>query len=144
ILNSLDLCEDAATAVGAERVLGKGGGNDLKAAAMVISGGLSVDNPPHSSVIRVRFAHSDPALCQVVLREIIEAYLKRHKAIHRDAAEFDDILTSEEAQLNAKILQDEEQLRTLKAKAGVTSVEDSKKSLSDQLARSRQDLFDAE
>ena len=145
ILKSLDLCEEVAAVVGAERVLGKGGSsNDVIAAAMTISGGLNVDNPSRSSVIRVRFAHPDPGLCQIVLRELIEAYLKRHKAIHRDTAAFDDILAQEADQLRARIRVNEDELRNLNARAGVTSVGDAKKSLSDQLSRARQEQFDAE
>ncbi|HTG44433.1 MAG TPA: hypothetical protein VK633_07855, partial [Verrucomicrobiae bacterium] len=103
--------------------------------------GLSVENPRRSNIIKVRFVHGNPEVCQTVLRQLIETYFKRHKEVHRAAGSYDDILTQQSQALLVRIRAEEEELRKLKAQAGVISVEDSKKSLTDQLARLSQELF---
>ncbi len=141
ILTSLDLCEEVAVAVGPDRILGPGGSNNIMGAAMVIRDGLSVDNPPRSSIIVVRFTHADPTICPDVLRQLIESYLLRHKAVHRDPREFDEVLFEHGQKLLASIRQNEDKLRRLKSDAGIVSVEEARKSLSEQSTKLRQELF---
>ncbi len=143
ILTSLDLCEEVAALVGPDKILGKGGSN-ATSAAVAIYRGLTVENPRRSDIIKVRFVHSDPAMCQTVLRQLIQSYFKRHKEVHLMAGSDDDAASQQAQQLLVRIRQNEEELRNLKAKAGVISVEDSKKTLTDQLSRLREDFFTAE
>jgi len=144
ILTSLDLCEEVAVAVGPERILGKDGGSNVMAAAMTIRNGITPDNPPGSSIIRVQFSHSDPTVCQAVLRQVMDSYFSRHKTLHRDPPEFERVLSDEAAQLLVRVRENEKTLRKLKAEAGVISIDDAKKGLSDQLSSLRKELFNAE
>jgi polysaccharide biosynthesis transport protein len=147
ILTSLDLCEEVATLVGPEKILDKihAGESNVTAAALAIYRGLTVENPRRSNIIRVRFSHLDPSVCQVVLRQLIETYFKRHRSIHRDAASFDVVLAQQAEQLRNKIIISEGELRNRKANARVLiSVEDDKRTLSEQLSRLRQELFSTE
>jgi uncharacterized protein involved in exopolysaccharide biosynthesis/Mrp family chromosome partitioning ATPase len=143
ILTSLDLCEEVATLVGPEKISG-GGGSNVMIAAVALYKGLTVENPRRSNIIKVRFVHRDPAVCQTVLRQLIESYFRRHKEVHRAGGSYDEVLSKQALDLDARIRTDEEELRKLKAQAGVISVEDSKKALTDQLSRLQQDIFDAE
>src|SRR6185503_16094591 len=61
LITSLDLCEQVAKLVGAEKVLGKNGGSNTTAAAVVIFNGIKLENPRRSNIIKVRFSHPDPA-----------------------------------------------------------------------------------
>jgi polysaccharide biosynthesis transport protein len=147
ILNSMDLCKEVAELVGPEKILGKvrSGESNLTAAAVSIYRGLTVDNLRRSNIILVRFSHRDPSVCQLVLGRLIESYFKRHKSIHRDASSLDDALAQQAAQLRTRIMQSEEDLRQRKAKAKVLiSVDDDKKTLSEQLSRLRQEFFNTE
>src|SRR5215203_4425696 len=142
ILKSLDLCQDVAEIVGPEKILGRGNTN-VVSAAIAIYQGIFTDVPKYSSIIKVRFKHADPALCQQVLGQIIETYYKRHVAVHRAAATYDTVLSQREAQLLVRVRQTEQDLRERKAKANVISLEDSKKHLHERFDRIQQEIFSA-
>lgn len=144
ILTSHDLCEEVARRVGPEKLLGKGRGSNVTAAAEVIYKGLDLNNPHRSNIIRVRFSHGDPALCQVVLSELIEEYFRRHKKIHHTGRNYEGILSVEANDLLNRIHENEEDLQKLNRKAGVVSVVESKNNLAAELARLRQKHNDAE
>jgi succinoglycan biosynthesis transport protein ExoP len=145
ILRSLDLCEEVAKRVGPERILGhvEGSSNSTLAASAVYNG-LRLEHPPRTRIVKIRFSHQDPAICQVVLREIIDAYFKRHVLIHRTAGNYDSILSSEATEILNRIRSNEAELQRLNRKAGVISVEEAKKNLGSELARLRQKQIDAE
>ncbi len=145
ILTSLDLAKQVAETVGPDKILAKwGGGKDLDVAAVKIQKNLLVEVPRMSSVIHIVFRHPDPAMVQPVLRAVIDQYLKMHVDIHRAVGIIGDFLTQETDQLRTRLAQTEEELRKARNKAGVISLEDSKKANSDQMARLRQEIFESQ
>jgi succinoglycan biosynthesis transport protein ExoP len=144
ILTSHDLCEEVARRVGPEKLLGKGRGSNVVAAAEVVYKGIELNNPHRSNIIRVRFSHGDPAICQIVLGELIEEYFKRHKKIHHTGRNYEGILSVEAQDILNRIRENEEELQKLHRRAGVVSVTESKINLASELARLRQKYFDAE
>ncbi|MDB6093020.1 MAG: hypothetical protein JWM32_582 [Verrucomicrobia bacterium] len=145
ILSSLDLAQEVAKNVGPEKVLAKiSGGKSLNEAAGVIRGGLTVDVPRKSSVIDVTFRHPDADIVQVVLRELVVSYKKKHVEIHRAVGMVGDFLTQETDQLRTRLAQTEEELRKTMNKAGIISLEDFKKTSGEQTAHIRQQIFDAQ
>src|ERR1043166_5126667 len=131
ILTSLDLAEQVATNIGPEKILGKSlgksSGTNAYVAAVLIRKNLQLDVPKKSNVIRVAFQHSDPEVVQPVLRELINIYMQKHQEYHRTAAVSDNVLTQETDQIHSQLLEIEKALRQATAKAGVISLEDSKK-----------------
>lgn len=147
ILTSLDLAQEVAKAIGPEKVLGQSTGSasdDLFAASVLIQGNLVVEVPPNSSVIRLAFYHSNPVTAQVVLKELVASYLKKHREIHRAAGMVNDFLNQETDQLRRRLSDTENELRKATNTAGIISLEDSKKSFGEQIARIRQQIFDAQ
>ncbi len=145
ILNSLDLAEEVAKSIGADKILGSSSKPPTDfGAALVIQQGLVPEVLPNSSVIRVSFSHPNPEIAQLVLRELIAFYLKRHVEVHMAAGGVADAMSQEKDQLRAQLAQTEEELRKVMSGAGIISLEDSKKSFSDQFVRIRQQLFDAQ
>lgn len=145
ILTSFDLSSRVADAVGPERILAKlDGGKDPLRAAVTIRDGLLVEVPRNSSVIHVSFSHPDPTIVQPVLAEIVRQYLKTHVEIHRAVGIIGDFLSQETDQLRNRLAQTEEELRKARNKAGVISLEDSKKEFSGELARLRDAIRDAQ
>ncbi|HEU5080712.1 MAG TPA: prefoldin subunit [Opitutaceae bacterium] len=145
ILTSMDLARQVAETIGPEKILGTAEGENLVTkAATVINKGLLVEVPPRSSVIRVTFTHSDKAIVQPVLRELIDRYLKMHLEIHRAVGMVGDFLTQETEQLKQRLAATEEELRNTQSKAGVVSVEQAKKAAADQEARIREEIFNAQ
>ena len=145
ILTSFDLAQQAAATIGPEKILKKPGtGNDLFNAAVTIKKSLLVEIPPRTSVISVTFRHWNPAIVQPALQEIIALYLEKHKEIHQSKGLADNFLIQETDKLRTRLSQTEEALRSAKNKAGVISIDDSKKSYSDQISKIRQDILSAE
>jgi uncharacterized protein involved in exopolysaccharide biosynthesis len=84
LLNSFDLAEEVAKAIGATNILkGLGEGNSDQAAAGAIRAGLAIKMRPKSNVISVSYAHPDPAIARQVVTTLIARYQKMHVRIHR-------------------------------------------------------------
>ena len=145
ILTSRDLANQVVEAVGADKVLGKAGGaTNRAAAASVVVKGLAVEVPRRSNVIKVTFQHPDPETAQTVLHQLILSYRRKNFEVHRAVGIFDEFLTKKTDELRALLSQTDEDLRKLKLKANVTSLDESKRNIADQLAHIRQQLVDAE
>jgi uncharacterized protein involved in exopolysaccharide biosynthesis/Mrp family chromosome partitioning ATPase len=145
ILTSLDLAQQVAESVTPQKILAKlGGGNDKNAAAAVIHSSLLAEEPKKSNVIRITFKHPDPEVVQLVLTSLIEKYLQAHGEIHRSVAVLDDFLSKETDQLRSRLVQTEDELRKAKAKAGIFSLDDTKKVYTEQISKIQQSIFDAE
>jgi polysaccharide biosynthesis transport protein len=144
-LYSLDLARQVVQVVTPEKILAKsGGGADTNQAAFLVKGGLTVDQLPNSSVIRIVFQNPDPELVQPVLGEIIDAYFTKHMQMHSGMGVSDNFLTNETVRLRAELAQTDDQLGNLKRAAGVISVGDTQKAYAEQISKLRQDLSSAE
>jgi uncharacterized protein involved in exopolysaccharide biosynthesis/Mrp family chromosome partitioning ATPase len=145
ILRSLDSAQHVADAIGPEKILAKaGGGKDRIQAAALVRKNLTVQVPIKSSVIRIVFQHPDAGIVQPVLNGLIDSYLKKHAEVHQSPGTSDDFLTQQTDQLRSRLSQTDQELRKARNKAGVISLEDTKKAYTEQIAKIRQDLFAAE
>ena len=144
ILLSLDLCRQVAESIGPSRILAKSGGSNLTQAAGMIYGGLDADIVRYSTVIKVSAAHSDPEIAQLILERLIDSYLKRHAEIHRGLGTMDGILGQQTDQIRSRLLQTDQELQELRTKAGVLSLEDSRKAITEQMGNIRQMILTAE
>src|SRR5208282_832164 len=139
-LYSLDLAELVVQAITPEKILAKvGGGTDTNQAALLVRKGLTLEQTPNSSVIRIIFQNPDPKLVQPILGEIINAYFTKHVQMHQGMGVSDNFLTNETTRLHADLAQTDDQLGNLKRAAGVISVGDTKKAYADQISQIRQD-----
>jgi uncharacterized protein involved in exopolysaccharide biosynthesis/Mrp family chromosome partitioning ATPase len=92
-------------------------------------------------VVTIVFKHPDPEITAQVVRLVVEQYLKTHVEIHRSSGMVGEFLAQETDQLRSRLAQTEEELRRARAKAGVLSVEDARKAISDQVNGLRQQIF---
>lgn len=143
ILTSLDLAQEVATNVGTDKILGKTNGNFAVAGA-VVHNNMSVEVPPNSDVVRISFRHKDPAVVQLVLKQVIDTYLDHHVEIHRPGGVYDEFLTKETDSLRSRLNNTEVMLRNLKTNLNIVSVDDSRKVFGDQMTKIQQDIFDAD
>jgi len=142
ILRSNDLALQVAAAIGPERILADHKGEKtLNQASALIRQNLTVNIPPRNSVIHLSFRHSDPAILQPVLNELIQSYLKMHHATHRAIGVLGDLLIQETDQLRSKLIQTEEELRRARNKAGVISINEAKETYGEHMASLRQQIF---
>jgi|CZKI01.1.fsa_nt_gi uncharacterized protein involved in exopolysaccharide biosynthesis len=145
ILGSTDIADQVADSVGPDKILGKGKGpKDRDHASALIQQGLVVEPLPRSSVIRLTFESQDPTLVQPVLTAIVDAYLKKHVEVHRAMGAVGDFLSQETDQLRSRLSQTEDDLRKAKDKAGIISLDDSKKAYAEQVSKIRGDIYAAE
>ncbi|MBI3192103.1 MAG: hypothetical protein HYZ36_05500, partial [Pedosphaera parvula] len=145
ILTSWDLALQVADAVGPEKIrANQGGGTDRYRAAGMIRGGLTVEVPKKSNILKVTLAFPDRELPQPLLSKLIEAYLNKHAQVHLAAGIHDEFLSKHTDQLRSRLGTTEDEIRKLKTRLGVISLEDSKRAFSEEIARIRQDLFSAQ
>ncbi|HVU26879.1 MAG TPA: Wzz/FepE/Etk N-terminal domain-containing protein [Verrucomicrobiae bacterium] len=144
ILHGLDLANQVVQAITPQRILaGLGGGSDTNRAAYIVSRGLTAEQIPDSSVIRITFQNPDPKLVQPVLSAVIDAYLEQHVQMHQGISASDSFLTNETVRLRAELAQTDDALRKLIRTAGIISVDDAQKTYADQISKIRQNLSDA-
>jgi len=147
ILTSFDLATEVADLVGPEKILAKAGGgtNRLNAAAFIANPkNLIVEVPKNGSIIRVQFRHPDASIVEPVLTRLIDCYVQKQLAIHRGVGVMDEFITQQMDRLRSDIAATEAELWKLKTNAGVISVEDSQKALSDLIAKIQEALLTAE
>jgi len=143
IMQSKDLAESVVAKVGPERILNNpaAAGEHHKAAEM-LQKNLVVDVPNKiAQVIRISYTHTDPAVAQAVVRNLVAAYLAKHVEIHRRSGETDKVLVEEIDTSRATLLQMEEELRKLKARAGTDNVTEQRRLFATQIAKLQEDIM---
>ncbi len=145
ILYSLDLAQQVALLETPERILAKvGGGTNINQAAAIVRGGLTVEQMPESSAIRISFQDRDPALVQPILSEIIDAFIMKHVQFHQGFQESDAFLTNETERLRGELALTDNELKKIKNATGVISIADTQKAYAEQISKIRQEIFGAE
>jgi len=147
ILSSLDIANQAVDAVGPDKILSQVKNpkdRDHDHAAAAVRNGLTIEPLPASSVIHLIYKNSDPALTEPVLAAIVDAYYKKHVEVHRQAGAIGDFLSQETDQLRAQLQQTEDELRKELDKAGIISLDDSKRTFNEQEAKLQGDIFSAD
>jgi len=146
ILTSWDLSVQVAEALGPNRVLPDSKAPSVVAAAAAINSGLGTTTAKGSNIIGVSYQDRKPEVATAVLNELVNRYSTKHLEVHSSAGAF-DFVSQQSDQIRARLNQTEDALKTLKAKAGVMSLQDSMASISaqsqhleDQLRAAENDL----
>lgn len=105
--------------------------------------GLEIDVPSRSNIIRLYFRGPSPALAQDVLSSLVNQYLRRHVEVHRSGKSF-EFLSQQTDQLKARLAETEDQLRRLKAEAGIVAIGDAKTAVSTEVRELTRALEEAE
>jgi uncharacterized protein involved in exopolysaccharide biosynthesis/Mrp family chromosome partitioning ATPase len=143
ILTSFDLANNVVDVLTPAKILAKaGGGTNRAQAAFLIRKGLMAQVTNRSDVITLIFTYPDSEMVQPILSQLIDTYLKRHSEIHRP--EFNEFLTRETDTVKQKLDETETQLRAAKSKAGIISIEDSKKTLGEMTAKIQEEIYAAD
>jgi succinoglycan biosynthesis transport protein ExoP len=141
ILTSWDLAMQVAEAVGPKRLLPLAKDPvDQSAAARIVSAGLEVNAAKGANVLFVSYTNHDPQITTLVLDELVKRYFTKHLEVHRSAGAF-DFVTQQTDQVRARLNQTEDALKALKQQAGIVSLlNESRLSLSAELARTDEQL----
>jgi uncharacterized protein involved in exopolysaccharide biosynthesis/Mrp family chromosome partitioning ATPase len=143
ILTSYDLAQRAAAHLEVNQTVFKRLGEDTNKVAIVIYKGLTPGVATKSKVIRIRFEHSDMAVVQPVLAAVLKSYNEMHADVHK-LAEVSSLLTEESQGLKTSLQEIESKLSDEKSKVGIVSLDDSKKAITEQIAKVQQAIFDTE
>ena len=144
ILTSWDLALQVAEKLTTERLLPNAKGVATKQdAARMIAAGLRVGSVRGSKVIWVSYESNDAGLSSVVLSEVIRRYLEMHLEVHRPSGGF-EYLTQQSDQMRLRLNQTDEQLKQLKSKAGIVSMEQTPLTLTARVAKGERELADVE
>jgi len=139
ILSSWDLAVQTADAVGPKRL----GASTKEAAASTISSGLSLTTKRNSNIIFVAYQNRNPEVALLVLNELVNRYFNKHLEVHRSAGAF-DFVTQQTDRVRARLNQTEDALKDIKGKAGIVSLADATKDLSNDASKSEEQLHSAE
>ena len=144
ILTSVDLARQVADAIGAKRLAAQADPKTQEEAAVrTIMKGLEVSAVKGTNVLSVSYKSGDKELPVPVLQELVKRYFDKHLEVHRSAGAF-DYVARETEQMRAQLAQTEDDLKALKARAGVISVEESVTNLNAQLGKAEGELDTAE
>lgn len=144
ILNSLDLARQVAAIVGPEKLLGKGGSNDIDKAAAMIAQTLDVQAPGKGNVINIGFQHPNREIVQPVLQQLIDLYKKKHRELHDAGGILDPFLLQQAEHFRSELLAVEQELSKTKNDAGILSIEEAKRSQGGEQSRIRKELSTAQ
>lgn len=144
ILTSSDVATQVAEAVGPQRLLksSKGGPPAVEAAREILSN-LEVTAVKGSNIISIVYKNTDPKLATEVLDQLVKFYFDKHLEVHRSVGAF-DIVTRQTDQLRKELSDTEEELKKLKAAAGITLVSEDTSTVSSELTKTQQELDAAE
>ena len=144
ILTSWDSAIQVAQVIGPERLQPDSGGKATTVdAARSILKGLKVTPVKESNIISVSYQNQDPELAVRVLQELVTRYFDKHLEVHRSMGAF-AFVKGETDQVRAQLNETEQQLKQMKAKAGITSVAEGTATLNTELAKKKADLAAAE
>ena len=141
ILTSADLAQQVAESVGPMCLLPEAEEPTKAAAAGVVSGGLKVTQRLGSNVITVSYRNRNPGIPQRVLENLVSQYFDKHMQVHRSLGTFDYVMQQTQ-KVRTQLHQTEEQLKAMKAKAGILSLAENTANLSNSLIKN-QDEFNA-
>lgn len=146
VISSFDLALEVVDSVGAPRILPPppGGVANRHEAADLVRKSIKIQVPPRSDVVRIVFQHKDPEIVQPVLSQLIAGYLRKHGEIHRASGVFDEMLTQRTDAIRAQLAQTEEDLRKLRERAGVASIDEAQTAYAQEASRIRQEMNDTQ
>ena len=145
ILSSLDLATIVADQGLAEKVLASyGGGMDTNLAGLIIRKGLQVEVPKRTDVIRVVFRHPDPSVVQPVINSLIKTYIERHEEIYQGVGVMNNTYQLRKGDFRTEMLGAESRLNQMRTNYGIISIDDAKRTYSEQIARLTTEITAAE
>lgn len=140
ILTSVDVAMQVADAVGAERLVKPSTGKMTTAeAARAILRSLDVTALKGSNIISISYKNGDPQLAKEVLEQLVKFYFDKHLEVHRSVGAF-DLVTRQTNQLRTELNQTEDDLKDLKAKAGITSLTEDTAALATEMTKTKEAL----
>jgi uncharacterized protein involved in exopolysaccharide biosynthesis len=113
--------------------------SDRDKAVMEISKNLVIEALKNSNIISISFKAKERKLAQATIGKLIAFYLDKHINVHRTKGSY-EFFTEQTDQLKNTLFQAEDQLRELKNKAGIASLEEQRRVLLKRMGDLQQEL----
>jgi len=88
--------------------------------------GLEIKALKTSSIISISYKAQSPKLAQEVITKLIDSYLEKHIAVHQTPGSY-AFFTQQSGDLRSKLALSENELRTLRDKTGISSLEEQRR-----------------
>jgi polysaccharide biosynthesis transport protein len=144
ILTSSDLIRQVAESIYTKKsASGSADAATFDSVAATIGRGLEVSALKDTNIISLAFTSSDRNLPMPVVNELVKRYFDKHLEVHRSTGTF-AFVAQETAQLKKQLDQTEGELKQVRESAGIISLDEAKKDLATEIAKSQQELDTAE
>ncbi|MEM7166540.1 MAG: polysaccharide biosynthesis tyrosine autokinase [Planctomycetota bacterium] len=112
-------------------------------AVVKLEKGLDIQVLEDSAILSIAFEHADKEFAQQVVTALVELYQEKHIAVHRTEGSY-EFFEAQALALKQRLGELDEQLRTLKTAAGVSSLPDQRVVLTNRLDRVEQQRAEVE
>jgi len=116
---------------------------DRDKAILEISKNLQIEALKNSSIISISFKAKDRKLAQETIEKLITFYLEKHISVHRTPGSY-EFFTEQTDQLRGTLIQAEDNLRELKNKTGIASLEEQRSVLLKRMGDLQRELEETE
>lgn len=117
----------------------KGPPDHREAATLVLRSGLKISAQKNSNILILSYEGSSPNLSREVLARVIDFYMEKHINIYRTSGSY-SFFDQQTRDLRQQLAGVEEELRRLKNKTGVASIEDHRKFLLNRISVAQQEF----
>jgi succinoglycan biosynthesis transport protein ExoP len=140
LMTSFDLAVAVVDKLGLGRFKARNGEPLSRSAAIgAVRSGLEVSVMKGTNVVGILFKYHDPEMATVILNQFVVIYMEAHRKMHRSEGDY-EFLRDQSARVRTKLMETEEELKKLKAEAGVISLDDSTAKLNTQLSTLESEL----
>lgn len=116
---------------------------DRDKAVLIVMENMKIETQKGSTTISVFYEASSPQLAQQVLAKLTDLYLEKHIEVHTTPGSY-QFFTRQSEHLRAKLAESENQLRDLRNKTGISSLQDQQRVLLDRIGTLETDVDRAE
>jgi uncharacterized protein involved in exopolysaccharide biosynthesis len=111
----------------------------IKQAIMQFTADLNIEGIRNSTLINISFKHHDPKLAAIVVNELTESYMEHYLKVYK-SEQSDDFYQRQADFLKNRLGQNEENLKTLKIRHNITSLEEQQELLLTKASDLRSEL----
>ncbi len=112
---------------------------NLNIATSILQKNLEVEGIQKSNIVQVSFQHNDPRMVAMVVNKLAETYLEHHLQVHK-TPQSHRFFQEQSELLKSQLEQAEEQLKAIKKQHNITSLEQERTLMLNQVSALRADL----
>jgi len=116
---------------------------DREKALIQFTKGLTIESPKNSNILAITYESESPKIAKAAVSKLIDFFMDKHISTHRTPGSY-EFFEKEASELRAQLAKVEEELRNLKNKTGVASLDDQRKGILTRLGTLQRDLEETE